>query len=60
MIGREHEFAELKEVADKWLQGQGQIVSIIGEAGIGKSRLVAELREYLDAREMEDEKTGKR
>jgi class 3 adenylate cyclase/tetratricopeptide (TPR) repeat protein len=50
MIGREHEFAELKEATDAWLQGEGQIVSIIGEAGIGKSRLVRELREYLDMR----------
>jgi class 3 adenylate cyclase/predicted ATPase len=48
MIGREHEFAELKEATDAWLGGQGQIVSIIGEAGIGKSRLVAELRDYLE------------
>jgi class 3 adenylate cyclase len=47
MIGREREFAELKEATDSWLQGQGQIVSIIGEAGIGKSRLVSELRTYL-------------
>jgi adenylate cyclase len=50
MIGREREFADLKEAADAWLGGQGQIVSIIGEAGIGKSRLVQELREYLDMR----------
>ncbi len=50
MIGREHEFAELKESADLWLSGQGQMISIIGEAGIGKSRLVAELRQYLDTR----------
>jgi predicted ATPase/class 3 adenylate cyclase/regulation of enolase protein 1 (concanavalin A-like superfamily) len=50
MIGREHEFAELKEAADEWLHGQGQMVCIIGEAGIGKSRLVAELRQYLDTK----------
>ena len=50
MVGREHEFAELKESADEWLSGQGQIVSIIGEAGIGKSRLVTELKEYLSER----------
>jgi class 3 adenylate cyclase/CheY-like chemotaxis protein len=49
MIGREHEFVELKEATDAWLHGQGQIVSIIGEAGIGKSRLVGELREYIDS-----------
>ena len=47
MIGREHEFAELKESADEWLDGQGQMVCIIGEAGIGKSRLVGELRDLL-------------
>ncbi len=47
MIGREREFAELKEAADGWLAGQGQMVSVIGEAGIGKSRLVTELKTYL-------------
>jgi predicted ATPase len=60
MIGREHEFADLKDAADAWLGGQGQIVSIIGEAGIGKSRLVTELREYLGDKVMEklDEEEG--
>lgn len=47
MIGREHEFSELKEAVDEWLNGHGQIVSVIGEAGIGKSRLVSELKTYL-------------
>jgi len=51
MIGREHEFADLKDAADMWLAGQGQIVAVIGEAGIGKSRLVSELKEYLNSRE---------
>jgi len=46
MIGREHEFADVKEAMDEWLSGHGQIVSIIGEAGIGKSRLVSELKSY--------------
>jgi len=50
MIGREHEFSDLKDAADAWLDGRGQIVSIIGEAGIGKSRLVSELREYLKSK----------
>jgi len=44
MIGREREFSDLKDAVDLWLKGQGQVVSIIGEAGIGKSRLVRELR----------------
>jgi len=59
MIGREHEFAELKEATDQWLAGKGQIVSIIGEAGIGKSRLVAELRTYLHGEKQGDKETGK-
>jgi len=48
MIGREKELADLKDSADALLSGRGQIASIIGEAGVGKSRLVQELREYLD------------
>ena len=47
MIGREHEFTEIKESVDQWLSGYGQIVSVIGEAGIGKSRLVTELRKSI-------------
>jgi class 3 adenylate cyclase/tetratricopeptide (TPR) repeat protein len=47
MIGREHEFTEIKESVDQWLSGYGQIVSVIGEAGIGKSRLVTELKTYI-------------
>jgi len=48
MIGREREFDELITSAETWLEGKGQIVSIIGEAGIGKSRLVTELKAYLE------------
>ena len=48
MIGREHEFATVKDAVDEWLNGHGQIVSIIGEAGIGKSRLVSEMRSCID------------
>ena len=48
MIGREREFDDLKDATDDWQSGQGQIISIIGEAGIGKSRLVTELKSYLN------------
>jgi len=51
MIGREHEFADAKESVDEWLSGHGQIVNIIGEAGIGKSRLVSELKAYISGKD---------
>ncbi|MCG7519789.1 adenylate/guanylate cyclase domain-containing protein [Ruegeria sp. Ofav3-42] len=44
LIGREHEY---KTLHGKWAQasgGQGQVVLVSGEAGIGKSRLIEELR----------------
>ena len=47
LVGREHEVGLLQ---DRWQQatgGQGQAVSVSGEAGIGKSRLVQELQEQV-------------
>lgn len=41
--GRQEELAKLEEAYGLMLQGQGQVVGIVGEAGIGKSRLVYEL-----------------
>ena len=52
MIGREREFADLKECTDELLAGRGQIISIIGEAGVGKSRLVAELKRYIQDKDV--------
>ncbi len=43
LIGRNTELAKLTSAADSVLAGRGQIVSIIGEAGLGKSRLLDEL-----------------
>jgi predicted ATPase len=45
LIGRDRELAQLRDAFSRVQQGQGQMVSLIGEAGVGKSRLVAELRE---------------
>jgi len=53
MVGREKEFQELIDSTDEWLAGRGQIVSIIGEAGIGKSRLVSELKSYIQRKSEE-------
>ena len=51
MIGREKEFAALMDCVDMLTRGEaysrGQIATIVGEAGIGKSRLVRELKEYI-------------
>ena len=44
LVGREKELDKLEFQVLKAINGQGSIVNIIGEAGIGKSRLVAELR----------------
>lgn len=44
MVGRQREFSTLMHIVDDVREGRGSIVSIIGEAGLGKSRLVAEWR----------------
>ena len=48
LIGRERELALLRESWHACCQGRGQIVSIVGEAGSGKSRLLHEFRQGLD------------
>jgi adenylate cyclase len=42
MIGREREMSLLEEKLASVLQGRGQVIGITAEAGMGKSRLVAE------------------
>ncbi|MBC2717814.1 MAG: AAA family ATPase [Desulfobacteraceae bacterium] len=44
MVGREKDLDKLELQVMKAINGEGSIVNIIGEAGIGKSRLVSELR----------------
>ena len=47
LAGREHDVALL---LDRWrlaASGEGQVVELFGEAGIGKSRILQELREHL-------------
>jgi class 3 adenylate cyclase len=43
LIGRDSEVAQLVGVLEEALTGKGRIVSIVGEAGLGKTRLVDEL-----------------
>jgi class 3 adenylate cyclase/predicted ATPase len=42
MVGRQTELALIEEKIDLALQGKGQVIGIYAEAGMGKSRLVAE------------------
>jgi ABC-type transport system substrate-binding protein/class 3 adenylate cyclase len=44
LFGRRDELEELMRALDTLVEGAGAVVSITGEAGIGKSRLVAEAR----------------
>jgi len=46
--GRDHELTILHACLDKALQGEGQFVTVVGEAGVGKSRLHYEFRHRLD------------
>lgn len=43
MVGRETELKLIEEKLDQMLAGHGQVVAIVAEAGMGKSRLVAEV-----------------
>jgi class 3 adenylate cyclase/tetratricopeptide (TPR) repeat protein len=43
MVGRREEMAMAREIIAKAVQGQGQLLVIDGEAGVGKSRLLAEV-----------------
>ncbi|MCP4543358.1 MAG: AAA family ATPase, partial [Chloroflexi bacterium] len=50
LVGRETEFRALQEAVKRVWAGEGSIITLVGEAGLGKSRLVAELRESTDQR----------
>jgi tetratricopeptide (TPR) repeat protein len=50
-VGRKNSMAALREALIKANSGSGQVVGIVGEAGVGKSRLLLELRNVLPKRE---------
>jgi class 3 adenylate cyclase/tetratricopeptide (TPR) repeat protein len=50
-VGRQAELRDLTVVFDDIEAGKGRTVSIIGEAGVGKSRLLLEFRRSLHGRE---------
>jgi class 3 adenylate cyclase/tetratricopeptide (TPR) repeat protein len=51
-VGRTHEMGELYEALEHATQSRGQAVSLIGEPGIGKSRLLIEFRRTLAERDV--------
>ncbi|MGB9721396.1 MAG: AAA family ATPase [bacterium] len=51
IVGRENEINEIRRLINLCIRGKGQILSLTGEPGIGKSRLVQELMKL-------SEKTG--
>jgi class 3 adenylate cyclase/tetratricopeptide (TPR) repeat protein len=46
-VGRDREFQQLVACWTLVKQGQGQVVSVVGEAGLGKSRLIHEFKDRL-------------
>ncbi|MGH2348953.1 MAG: protein kinase domain-containing protein [bacterium] len=50
LVGRSAELAELREHLDRMLSGEGRLVLVSGEPGIGKTRLAEELAVYAHLR----------
>lgn len=46
-VGRKNSMAALLDAFDKVKSGSGQVVGLLGEAGVGKSRLLLEMRNML-------------
>jgi predicted ATPase len=51
-VGRERDLGMLQELVDLVETGQGQVVAIVGEPGVGKSRLLHELGQRLTSRRL--------
>src|SRR6478736_5027411 len=47
LTGRDHEVSLLKDRWEQAQEGMGQVVLLVGEAGLGKSRLVYTLKEHV-------------
>jgi class 3 adenylate cyclase len=47
LVGRDTELAILRDRWEHTAEGQGQVALLIGEAGLGKSRLVQEIRQHV-------------
>ncbi len=50
LVGRRGDAEALARCLDRACEGRGQVVAVVGEAGIGKSRLVQHLRDQANGR----------
>nr|PZN55960.1 MAG: hypothetical protein DIU68_07285 [Chloroflexota bacterium] len=48
LIGRDVEFGQLQTAVTRFLHGDGMVVTLLGEAGMGKSRLIRETCAYIE------------
>jgi predicted ATPase len=53
LIGRKVEMVQLQEAVENLKQGKGSILSIMGDAGTGKSRLIEEFRATLGSQDIQ-------
>ncbi|MDH7499179.1 MAG: AAA family ATPase, partial [candidate division NC10 bacterium] len=53
LIGRRAEIAQLRQAVENLREGKGTIISICGDAGTGKSRLVEEFKATLDLNQVQ-------
>jgi class 3 adenylate cyclase/tetratricopeptide (TPR) repeat protein len=51
-VGRERQLGVLRELFEQAEEGEGQLVGVVGEPGIGKSRLLYEFSQTLAARKV--------
>ena len=49
LVGRDHELRQLEDAWAEARQGKGCVVSVVGEAGLGKTRLLHEFKQALRA-----------
>ncbi len=57
LTGRDQEMSLLKDRWEQAQEGMGQVVALIGEAGLGKSRLVHAMKQHVQGK-TEDPETG--
>ena len=48
-VGRQHEMAQLNSAMDDAISGQGRLITLAGEPGIGKTRTAQELASYAES-----------